>query len=578
MKQTPSIICKSGYIKSRLHMERWLNYSGNKLHRQVLLFPDGSRKEAAADKKLTARALSGALAVELFFKDGGSCVLPAEKYREQVKRLSVETVLEAASLIQDDTGSRSLGELELFSYTKYVGNRPGVERSEQGHGYFGVTGDLSYTQVMQDLQKYHRSIKWVHILSLPEELDKATGFDQREAWRNLIVSRAPDFAKLYNISLENLVINCAFHSNSDNSHVHLCLYSRDPTEGFLRGGRAALTQASKKLKSMVANDIFGEEFLQLRVEHDQVRTALKNEIQQYLSQALSRAEQGDSHLFTLLYELAGKTAELSGRQSYGYLPPAQKRMTDNILRYILTLEGFAPLYQKLEEIQRQNILHYQSDPVKAAQRMEQFRREFFHPKKGQLRLYHNCILKAAESLHSPAEGETEQLLPAGEALAAKAGMAEVQVSEIRRKIPPELWQELAQLQNRASSIYKTAAGNSRKKDFVSPFQSVEFCSKMEEKRHILLTMLQHCASYGIEPKLATQACQILCCQFERHQNALRRTSAVYLLLADLAALLARQTVQAASALPKHHPDKPRKKKAFSKKVPFASQSGFSMEI
>ena len=64
------------------------------------------------------------------------------------------------------------------------------------------------------LKKYEKSVKWSQIISFTREDAVRTGYDNREAFQNLIRSKAPEIAKLYNISLDNLVINAAYHDKA----------------------------------------------------------------------------------------------------------------------------------------------------------------------------------------------------------------------------------------------------------------------------------------------------------------------------------------------------------------------------
>ena len=158
------------------------------------------------------------------------------------------------------------------------------------------------------------------ILSLPAEDAKTAGYDNRAAWKELIISKAPELAKAYNIRLENLILHCAYHGNTDNPHVHLLMYSTDPAEGFVKGGKAGMQKATERVKSVLAGEIYQGLRLALTKEKD----SLRKELSQELAERLNKITDIPLKLVRDYEELGNRLLALPGKRDYGYLPAPVK--------------------------------------------------------------------------------------------------------------------------------------------------------------------------------------------------------------------------------------------------------------
>ena len=49
---SPGIVIKSGYIDSVEYFFNSLEYSGNKIDKQVIIYDDGSRREVSTDQRI----------------------------------------------------------------------------------------------------------------------------------------------------------------------------------------------------------------------------------------------------------------------------------------------------------------------------------------------------------------------------------------------------------------------------------------------------------------------------------------------------------------------------------------------
>ncbi|WRS29029.1 MobP3 family relaxase (plasmid) [Oscillospiraceae bacterium MB08-C2-2] len=404
---SPKLICKSGYLKDITHFFNVLNYAGNKIDRQRIAFTDGTTLEVPADQKivLTTGQQDSVAAIQLDFKDGGSKRITYEAYSKLTEAKTTTVTVQELETVQDDAllvntdGKQyhKTEDLDFFRYLGYIEGRPGVEKSD-GHGLFGLTGDIPVSEAEELGEQYHDSRKWSHILSLDEGDALRTGFNQRHMWAALVRNKAPVIAKAYNISLENMVINCAYHGNTDNPHVHLLFYSKDPNEGFVKGGKEGMLAATEKLKSTLHNSIFKDDTAALKKEKTLTRDALRDRIKQSLGN-LAAKDYSQTELGEKLFALSSDLADLSGKMQYEYLPPAVKVKTDDILRWIIEKDSdMQALYENYLGIQGEMIAQYVADPAKVQKKLEDFAGRFFAPGKGDLKLYHNVIVQAAVSV------------------------------------------------------------------------------------------------------------------------------------------------------------------------------------
>lgn len=68
-------------------------------------------------------------------------------------------------------------DLDMMRYLGYIEGRPGVEK-EDGHGLFGVSGDVPISVARQMAEQHSDSTIWSHIISMDEIEAKEKGYDQ----------------------------------------------------------------------------------------------------------------------------------------------------------------------------------------------------------------------------------------------------------------------------------------------------------------------------------------------------------------------------------------------------------------
>ncbi|MEG0114803.1 MAG: MobP3 family relaxase [Hydrogenoanaerobacterium sp.] len=409
---SPKLICKSGYIKDLAHVLNTLEYAGNKIAAQHIVFKDGTVLEVDPEARiaLTKAEQEAVSGIRLSYKDGGGKDISYESYSlftkektEAVRVHDLQTVQNDETWLVNSDGKsyHNIEDLDFFKYLPYVAERPGVEK-EDGHGLFGLTGNIDIEQAKALATEYENSIKWSHIISLDAQAAADAGFDCRSAWKDLIIAKSPQIAKAYHISLENLVINCAYHGNTDNPHAHLIFYSKSSSEGYIKGGKPQMQVASEALKSMFYNDIFKNDVREIEIEKSKNRDTIKQSLNKYLQNCMAK-DYGQTELADMLLDIANEIKGLGGTKKYGYMSPKVKTKVDNLFRRVVEHDNdMAAMFEKICGIHRKQIDGYVSNPAVIDEKMKMFRQEFFSPKKDKLRIYHNTILDFAVKINSMA--------------------------------------------------------------------------------------------------------------------------------------------------------------------------------
>ena len=241
------------------------------------------------------------------------------------------------------------------NYVDYIGHRPGVAVLET-HGLFDGTGrNLVVSQVQKEIAE-HPGVVWTPVISMQREDAHAMGLESPESWRAMLSSCAADLAKGYKIKPEHLKWYAAFHDNSHHPHVHMILYSTDPTEGFLT--KQGITQ----IKSVLAQRIFPGQLQELYAadtkQRDELKAGARARYLELIEQMSAGTLQND-HIETLTMRLAEKLAAHRGKLQYGYLQTPVKSIVDEIVDELAQDPRIAEAYRLWFEIRTDILSTYQ---------------------------------------------------------------------------------------------------------------------------------------------------------------------------------------------------------------------------
>ena len=395
---SPKIVIKTGYMNSILQVLNTLEYAGNKIDKQEVVLTDGTIIPFNDEKiNFEKYGLTNVAYIKCFTKDGKKYSFKKEKYLEIN---SQEELVKVSNIVTTDKELyHEMKDMDFIKYLSYIEGRVGAVKDD-GTGLFDLCGNISIDNAREMAVDYDGNTVWSHIISLPE--NDTRGYDNRKDFADFIRSIAPDIAKIYNISFENLVINGAFHSNTDNAHVHLLMYSKDKTEGFLVGGTDSMVRASEKLKSKFVNGIYKTDVDTLKDLIFENRVSMKSELDKMLDKIydFKDFDQATKEKFLHLHE---NLKSYNGRLVYGYLDPDLKAdVSDLLYDLVHSSDEFKKVYDELLNCQTEYIKLYQNDETKLSNRLELFEKSFFYPTKTQKTTLHNIIIENAKN-YSPTE-------------------------------------------------------------------------------------------------------------------------------------------------------------------------------
>ena len=289
---------------------------------------DLSREEATEHQK---KWIEQELKVHSELKE--SC---QQEYEDYVQNPTKENAADLINKIAEEGMARADG---VENYVGYLAKRPRAERSEQGHALWNGSDEvIDLNQVAKDAAEHNGNI-WTFVLSLKREDAERLGYDNAEAWRELVRGKSAEVAEAMGIPLQNFIWYGAFHNEGHHPHIHLMCYSRNPKEGYL--GRKNLM----KLRSSFANEIFHDELYHIYEQKDEVRETLKKYFDDKLKKAMAMEHVANPKAEMLLWQLSQNLKTAKHKKVYGRLEKENKVLVDEIVREISKDEKINQAYE-----------------------------------------------------------------------------------------------------------------------------------------------------------------------------------------------------------------------------------------
>ena len=267
------------------------------------------------------------------------------EYEDYEREPTIENASELISTIvernADVVGNRQ-------NFVGYMAMRPGVEK-RGSHGLFNEKDEpIILNQAANEIAE-HKGNVWSHVVSLRREDAVRLGFDNSDAWRELVKRHISDIAKAQNIPLCNLKWYAAYHDTTHHPHIHLLVYSTNPKQGFL-------TKAGiDKIRSAFANDIFHDDlqsiYQEQTVSRDELKEVSKNEFESIVNMIASN-DHTDPQLEELIRKLYIQLQNVKGKKVYGYLPKEIKETVNKIFSELAKDENIRQLYDKWCSLER----------------------------------------------------------------------------------------------------------------------------------------------------------------------------------------------------------------------------------
>lgn len=291
------------------------------------------------------------------------------EYEDYEREPTIENAGELISTIvernADVVGNRQ-------NFVGYMAMRPGVEK-RGSHGLFNEKNEpIILNQAANEIAE-HKGNVWSHVVSLRREDAVRLGYDNSDAWRELVKRHISDIAKAQNIPLCNLKWYAAYHDTTHHPHIHLLVYSTNPKQGFL-------TKAGiDKIRSAFANDIFHDDlqsiYQEQTVSRDELKAVSKNEFESIVNRIASN-DHTDPQLGELIRKLYIQLQNVKGKKVYGYLPKEIKETVNKIFSELAKDENIRQLYDKWCSLER---LKYKTYTLKETELPELSANKVFQP-------------------------------------------------------------------------------------------------------------------------------------------------------------------------------------------------------
>ena len=291
------------------------------------------------------------------------------EYEDYEREPTIENAGELISTIvernADVVGNRQ-------NFVGYMAMRPGVEK-RGSHGLFNEKDEpIILNQAANEIAE-HKGNVWSHVVSLRREDAVRLGFDNSDAWRELVKRHISGIAKAQNIPLCNLKWYAAYHDTTHHPHIHLLVYSTNPKQGFLT------TKGIDQIRSAFANDIFHDDLQSIYQEQTLSRDELKAVSKTEFESIARKIQQGgfdDPQLEELIRKLYIQLQNVKGKKVYGYLPMEIKATVNKIFSELEKDENIRQLYEKWCSLER---LKYKTYTQKEAELPELVDNKGFQP-------------------------------------------------------------------------------------------------------------------------------------------------------------------------------------------------------
>lgn len=264
--------------------------------------------------------------------------------------------------------------------------------------------EVSLHQAREAAEQFAGAPKWWFVYSLDRDDQQRLQVD-RGYFQDLMEAQKALWAKAYNIPPDRLHICASFHDVAHHPHIHVVLHGETASDGFIvqRKGQTlgeAFCRCRETVKSAITNEIYREDTQHLKVEKNEQRKNMNQELGKILLEIGRSSHPVSDKMQIALSALAAELAKIPGKHQYGYLPPETKLRVDDLLREIVAQDRqINRLFTIYEQTQAKLVQYeYVGKKETLAKKMAEWEKSFFHPAKGQDTRRHNIIIQAAETL------------------------------------------------------------------------------------------------------------------------------------------------------------------------------------
>ena len=338
----PKIIFTSRYIKNpaKVNAGKLIKYMGTR--EGVEKLPNGidNKPPTKKQKELICECIT-AVPESLMYPE-------LKMYQERETRYTATEFLDA---FIERNADRIDGVKKLV---KYYGERPGVEKLGR-HGLFSQTDDKIDIDKVADEVSNHEGILWTHVISLRREDAERLGYNNAEAWKELVRRNALQIAEAHKIDPSQMQWYGAFHNTTHHPHIHLMIYSKDTKQGYLTN------KGIENMRGVFAKDIFQNEMYYAFTLETQMRDEVRAEAKKKIDELLKSAETpspASEEIQNLYIRLISQLSDYKGKKVYGYLPKNIKQTVDDIVAEFAKDERIAELYAEWNKANREKLSVY----------------------------------------------------------------------------------------------------------------------------------------------------------------------------------------------------------------------------
>ena len=238
------------------------------------------------------------------------------------------------------------------NYLEYIAQRPRVQKVGV-HGLFSSSDEPVILSRVADTVAHHPGTVWLPIISLRREDAARLGYDNAEQWKTLLTSYTADMARAMKIPVEDFRWYAAFHDEGHHPHIHMLCYSTDGKSGYL--SKAGIAE----IKSGLAKTIFRQELTEIYKKQTQRRNSLTEDAGDMLKNLIGQMQSGtleNEYIAQLMFQLAQKLKNTSGKKQYGYLKAPLKNIVDEIVEQLAKdpriVEAYGLWYELREDVLR----------------------------------------------------------------------------------------------------------------------------------------------------------------------------------------------------------------------------------
>lgn len=334
------LIQKTSYIKGGAKAGGYLKYISTRESVEIL---EGSGEPTAKQKELIENILKDFPdSRELFaYKDyrNTPCVHTASAF--------ISTAL--------DYNAEHLSPEEI--YMKYIATRPSVEKHGE-HGLFGSSLHVDLDTALFLLERHEGNV-WTFIFSLRREDAERLGYSVARKWQALLSSKQAEIADALNIPMKNFRWYAAYHDADTHPHIHMMAWSDEPNQGYLT------EQGVTNIRSMMTNEIFRDELMQLYQEKEFSYKELREAAQDSMRELILQMENSlcaSPVIEQRMAELVSALDKTGDRKQYGYLKKPVKEIVDAIADELAKQPQVAQCYEEWNRLRDELESYYKDKP------------------------------------------------------------------------------------------------------------------------------------------------------------------------------------------------------------------------